>query len=276
MRRNTTTGFYLLLIFISTVLISGCVHNKALKSGQDHKETTVQERIINKKDGMQMCYIPASKYKMGSVEGHRDEKPQHEVCVEQFYIDEHEVNVRQYGAFMKETSHPAPMYWNPNIDLLDEPVVGVSWSDAKAYAAWAGKRLPTEAEWELVARGKDIEENVCDEGHANVNSFGLLPVKSLNPNAFGVYDMLGNVWEWCSDWYGNEYYALSPTENPAGPNRGVYKVLRGGAWYSDRSCRLITNRSDRSCQLMTNRFYASPDSKSFNSGFRCVVSEQVD
>ena len=216
--------------------------------------------IVTLKDDMKMVLIPGGTYVIGSNNGHSDEKPVHEVTVDPFYMDEHEVTVRQYGKFIKATSYPAPLYWNPDIDGQDDPVVGVSWFDAMAYAEWAGKRLPTEVEWEIATAGnKKNTAVVCDQEHANTGSFGILSVKSLKPNEFGLYDMVGNVWEWCSDWYDRDYYSFSPSHNPKGPNTGMYKVLRGGAWYQIRDKLLVTER-----------FYALPGSKSFNNGFRCV------
>ena len=115
---------------------------------------------------------------------------------------------------MSETGHAKPDYWQPELDRSNDPVVGVSWEDARAYAAWAGKRLPTEAEWGYAARGGSMKGkypwgDTPDINYANFKSFGILPVKSLKPNGYGIYDMIGNVWEWCTDWYDSEYYYAS-------------------------------------------------------------------
>jgi formylglycine-generating enzyme required for sulfatase activity len=211
-----------------------------------------------------LLLIHGGKFLMGSTDGDFDEKPAHEVAVKSFYMDVHEVTNAQYKVFAEATSRPLPLFWQPQIDKPDEPVVGVTWHDAQAYAAWAGKRLPTEAEWEYAARGGKRGGNYpwgdcLDNGLANFKSFGILPVKSFPANGYGLYDMTGNVWEWCSDWYGADFYAVSPAANPAGTVDGVLKVLRGGAWY----CGPDEVR-------VSNRFYAMPDAKSFNIGFRCV------
>lgn len=201
---------------------------------------------------------------MGSPQGDPDESPLHNVTVDPFYMDINEVTNAEYGIFADATGHPLPPFWKPKFDKPDEPVVGVSWNDARAFAAWAGKRLPTEAEWEYAARG-GIKNAAYpwgdrpDSGAANFKSFGILPVRSFAANAYGLYDMAGNIWEWCSDWYGVDFYAASPAAHATGPISGELKVLRGGAWY----CGLDEIR-------VANRFYASPAGRSFNVGFRCV------
>ena len=215
-----------------------------------------------------MALIPAGTFIMGSTDGDADEKPVHEVAVKSFYVDVHEVTNAQYKVFADATGRPLPPFWQPEFDKADEPVVGVSWHDAQAYATWAGKRLPAEAEWEYAARGgkRDVMYpwgNCLDTGAANFKSFGILPVMSFPANGFGLYDMAGNVWEWCADWYGADFYAVSPAANPAGPVDGVLKVLRGGAWY----CGPDEVRA-------ANRFYAMPDARSFNVGFRCAKDSE--
>ncbi|MBN2107386.1 MAG: formylglycine-generating enzyme family protein [Deltaproteobacteria bacterium] len=211
-----------------------------------------------------LVFIQGGKFLMGSNDGDFDEQPPHEVTVESFYMDAHEVTNAQYKVFAEATSRPLPPFWQPEIDKPDEPVAGVSWDDAQAYAAWAGKRLPTEAEWEYAARGgmpgqKYFWGNEQGRRFANYGSFGIVQVKKFPPNPYGLYDMTGNVWEWCSDWYGTDFYAVSPAAQVTGPVDGTLKVLRGGAWY----CGPDEVRS-------ANRFYSSPDARSFNVGFRCA------
>jgi sulfatase modifying factor 1 len=217
-------------------------------------------------DHSAMILVPGGKFSMGAEDGDPDEMPAHAVSIDSFYIDLHEVTIGQYKKFMDATGHQPPLYWQPELDRLDDPVGGVSWEDAAAYASWLGKRLPTEAEWEYAARGGSAREKypwgaAPDTGYANFKSFGILPVKSLKPNGYGLYDMIGNVWEWCADWYDSAYYDASSGKSPRGPVTGTHKVLRGGAWYCDAKEVRVTNR-----------FFALPDAKSYNVGFRCVKS----
>ena len=203
---------------------------------------------------------------MGNNHLKANEQPVHEVFLSPFYIDTHEVTVQQYTAFLEKTGYKQPAYWQPEFDRPDDPVVGVTWHDALAYAIWADKRLPTEAEWEYAARGGALNNfypwgDIPDKRSANYLSMGIAPVKSYLPNGFGLYDMIGNVWEWCADWYSANYYQSSPKNNPKGPVIGTHKVLRGGTWYSNEEQIRITNR-----------YFALPDSKSFHNGFRCVKS----
>ena len=208
--------------------------------------------------------IPAGTFVMGVGGTSADEQPEHRVSIDAFYIDVHEVTQSQYARFLQETGYMPSPYWHPALDRPDDPVLGVSWEDAAAYADWAGRRLPTEAEWEYAARG-GCDGFVYTWGmapeaeRANIGSAGIAPVKRFAPNGFGLYDMTGNVMEWCADWYDDDYYAKSPVKNPRGPVRGEFKVLRGCAWYCDAAQARIANR-----------FYAQPEARSYHYGFRCA------
>ena len=211
-----------------------------------------------------MVYLPGGTFVMGSNQGKPNELPSHDVSLNPFYMDIHEVTVDQYATFLSETGHEKPAFWQPELDRPDDPVVGITWFDASAYAAWIGKRLPTEAEWEYAARGGAMGKQYPwgddpDPQKANFSSSGIAPVKRFKPNGFGLHDMIGNVWEWCSDWYSDIYYETSPRSNPKGPFTGTHKILRGGTWYSNEEQVRITNR-----------YSALPDIRSFHIGFRCV------
>jgi formylglycine-generating enzyme len=200
----------------------------------------------------------------------KDDLPVRSIHVDPYYMDEAEVSNEQYAAFAKATRHRTPYQWRNGVvpDGKEKfPVVNVSWDDATAYCAWEGKRLPTETEWERACRGTSDgmypwgDRNPTAED-ARFNSEGPVAVCSKNRNHFGLCDMIGNVWEWCSDWYDRTYYAVAPDRNPQGPVKGLYKVLRGGSWF-DQPPLFLT------CAY---RSWARQAERSATIGFRCVKS----
>ena len=216
-----------------------------------------------------MVLIPAATFLMGYPDMD-DTAPVHEVYVDSFYIDVHEVTNAQYFEFCSETDRALPEFWGMDVyrsgpDFPDHPVMGISWLDAKAYAEWLGKRLPTEAEWEYAARGGLLHNkyptgDTLDSTVANyAKSDGPVPVKSYPPNGYGLYDMTGNVVEWCADIYGFDYYSASPDSNPNGPAKGKFRVIRGGGWHTGPMCCSVYFRNG----LRLNW-------RDFNVGFRCV------
>jgi len=251
---------------------------------------TELETVIWEKDGAEMILIPAGEFQMGSNRGDIDERPVHTVYVDAFYIDKHEVTNAQYKKFTSATGHPEPEYWSKSKDIQPELPVSVTWHAAMAYAEWAGKRLPTEAEWEKAARGGLIgkrypwgDEPPNDKGqyranydflgHHSADKYGgykeIFPVGAFPPNGYGLYDMAGNIWEWCLDEYQWDFYASSPKNNPlAGgtlsalltnyKNVKTNRVYRGGGW--DTYDNLIR---------CANRFKGKPTR---GGGFRCVSS----
>ncbi len=240
------------------------------------KKQTTQPDFIIGKDGVKMGLVPAGEFMMGSLEGkgYENEYPQHVVCLDAFYIDIYEVTNAKYKQFMNSTGYKTPKYWdNPDFNAPNQPVVGISQNDAKAYANWAGKRLPTEAEWEKAARGGLIGKDypwgdTLTHNNANYDGVGVgdewdgpSPVGSFAPNGYGLYDMAGNVWEWCADWYLCDYYANSPKLNPKGPDSGSTRAIRGGSWDD-----IVADDLRVSCRIDDD-----PDNADIYVGFRCVL-----
>ena len=225
------------------------------------------------KDGAPSVLIPAGSFIMGDDEN----SPRREIFVDSFYLDKYELTVGRYAAFLKATGNvKAPELWE-TADLqhgAELPVVGVDWQDADGYCRWAGKRLPTEAEWERAARGNDERtypwgNEPPSPDHATfgkpagsrVYNDGVIRIgahsKGMSP--FGIHDLSGNVWEWVSDWYA-ESFRRDDVRNPRGPDKGTHKVMRGGGWYD--SAERIT---------ATKRMYAEPAQRDNEVGFRCAA-----
>jgi len=194
--------------------------------------------------------IPAGEFLMGSDpkrdgNAYGDEQPQHRVYLAEYRMARVPVTNAQYKAFVDVTSHGAPQHWQHGqipTGKGDHPVVYVSWYDAQAFCRWAGVRLPTEAEWEKAARGTDGRkypwgDSAPDCSKAQYSACGgtTVPVgsKPAGTSPYGAMDMAGNVWEWCQDWYDEDYYPRSPQHDPQGPDSGSYRVGRGGSWLDD-------------------------------------------
>jgi formylglycine-generating enzyme len=219
-----------------------------------------------------MVLIPAGNFIMGKNTGNpTDWQPEHKVSVISFYMDRYEVTNKQYFEFCQKTNNPLPEFWGSaqfkcSMDYPDHPVVGISSADAMKYARWAGKRLPTEAEWEYAAKGGLQNNNFpwgdqIDSTKANYgkNYKTTLKVGTFKPNGFGLFDMSGNVWEWTSDFYGEKYYAESPENDPRGPVQGRFRVIRGGSWHSGAMCQQTYYRNGLPASWVD-----------FAVGFRCV------
>lgn len=223
----------------------------------------------NEQPGDEMVFVPAGSFLMGSEDA-ADTKPVHEVFIDAFYIDKCEVTNAQYMKFCEESDMDLPEFWgmarySSGPDFPNHPVMGISWSEAGDYADWCGKRLPTEAEWEYAARGGLTGERYPNGGSLDSTvanywkSDGPRPVGSYPPNGYGLYDMLGNVAEWCSDIYGYEFYGASPDSNPTGPEKGKFRVIRGGGWHTGPGCSTVIFRNG----LRSNW-------RDFSVGFRCA------
>jgi len=197
-------------------------------------------------DGREMVLIPEGPFTMGSAEGDPDEAPEHQVYLKSYYIDKKEVTQADYDRFLRMTKRHKPgfpVFEDDQSKILkpELPAIGVSWSDAEAYCKWAGKRLPTEAEWEKAGRGESKRRYAWGDefvpGYANVDGKEdgfqyLAPPGALEAgrSPYGVYDMTGNVAEWVADSYDEHYYTVSPYRDPPGPEESNLKVIRGGSW----------------------------------------------
>jgi formylglycine-generating enzyme required for sulfatase activity len=197
----------------------------------------------NPRDGLKYVWIPSGTFMMGCSPGdndcEKDEKPSHQVTISKgFWIGQTEVTVGAFKRFAAATERPMPDAPNFNKGWANDrmPIVNVTWNDAHDFCAWAGARLPTEAEWEYAARGESTEArygSIDEVAWYSVNSGGQThPVGEKRANGFGLYDVLGNVWEWVNDWYDQNYYQNSASQDPSGPTGGQQRVLRGGAWVS--------------------------------------------
>jgi formylglycine-generating enzyme len=219
-----------------------------------------------------MILIPGGELLMGRA-GDTYDTPVHRIQVSPFLLDRHEVTNADYLRFCQATGRELPEYWGmpafrSGPDFPEHPVVGVSWSEASAFAEWRGKRLPTEAEWEMAARGglvgksypngDEISPKIANYAHEGRRQ-GTLSVGSFPPNGYGLLDMAGNVSEWVADYYAVDYYEHSPSRDPRGPERGRFRVFRGGGWHSGASC----NRVDYRNAL-------PPNWRDVAVGFRCA------
>jgi formylglycine-generating enzyme required for sulfatase activity len=236
-------------------------------------------KYIRGKDNAMMALIPGGTYDMGSTEEDLVETaPIHRVYISNFYMDIHPVTNWQFARFLNDTNPPEgpdgardwlvvlrsdlndperKNWWPTEISYehgryiaykgyKDNPVLSVSWTAADEYCKWAGKRLPTEAEWEKAARGglKGMKFVWGDEiptseiihsksWKSNKKAAPLGPAKSGKPNGYGLYNMAGGIWEWCFDWYEPNYYHNSMRKDPQGPESGRFKSLRGGSWFNN-------------------------------------------
>jgi serine/threonine-protein kinase len=234
---------------------------------------------ISSVDGMQMVYVPAGEFIMGSPygQGDTDEHPLHTVYLDAFWIDKTEVTNAMYakcveaGAcseHLNDSSSTRSSYYD-NPEFKNYPVIGIRWDQADIYCRWAGRTLPTEAQWEKAARGVngqyypwgDQQPNQSfvnfDDSFGDTTEVGSFP-EGASP--YGALDMAGNVWEWVSDWYDEDYYAISPSKNPTGNNSGLYILsLRGGSWWNEEYFLRSANRFPNNVIL-----------RSDDVGFRCA------
>jgi len=239
-------------------------HTRLVVESDKELKGVTDKKILWKKDGAKMVLIPAGSFQMGDHfnEGKDNEWPVHKVELNAFYMDVTEVTVGQFKKFVQQTGYGYGGDWNHVAKYSpgdDYPMIYVSWHDATAFAKWAGKRLPTGAEWVFAARGGLIsrgypwgDDETEARDYANFAGTGgkdewdesTAPVGSLSPNGYGLYDMAGNVWEWCQDWYSG------------GKD---FKVWRGGSWNFAADFLSVASRNN-----------SRPDTRYYYRGFRCV------
>jgi formylglycine-generating enzyme required for sulfatase activity len=213
--------------------------NEQLQKAQQEQLQTLAQQGVSVPEGMVL--IPAGEFWMGAEDGLPDMRPMHRVYVSTYWLDRHEVTNRQYRQCMESGGCAPPKDHSAYEDAAraDHPVTNITWTQARNYCAWRGKRLPTEAEWEKAARGIDgrlYPWGNSDEtfkarsrpGQPTKN--GTAPVGSIEfaRSPYGVADLVMNASEWVNDWYAEDFYRSSPSRDPQGPARGGFKVLRGG------------------------------------------------
>ena len=279
---------------IATMMAVGNAGLLPANEGGEHEPGAVR---ANPKDGLEYVWAPPGEFQMGCVPDDPDcdvlERPAHTVAMKRgFWIGRTEVPLRAYQAFMKKARKKMPPepartdFGGLSLSAKsisrkhkdgpgkqeDHPIVNVTWEEAHEFCRYAGGRLPSEAEWEYAARGGQAGKlypwgDGISHDNANYGNLGgrdqwryTAPVASFEPNAFGLHDMTGNAWEWTADWFGNKYYAESPSANPPGPREGQEKVVRGGS-YAFGPKYLRTSA----------RAMADPHSRGEEIGFRCVL-----
>ncbi|MDN3514127.1 MAG: SUMF1/EgtB/PvdO family nonheme iron enzyme [Candidatus Brocadia sp.] len=259
---------------------------KALDTFKNRDEI-MKKALSEQKKKYDSVIVPSGEFIMGTDEAREDAYPEHRVYLDAFKIDRYEVTNAQYWEFlefMKRTNDHSkcfqgepsgkdhtPRFWdNEYYNIPDYPVVRIDWYDAYAYAAWAGKRLPTEAEWEKAARGLDGRKfpwgNEWNPVRCNLSG-DPKPVGSIEggKSIYGCYDMAGSVHEWCADWYLDTYYEEAPSMNPKGPENGIRRVIRGGSRFS------------QPFQVRTNtRKSEQPNLFNVALGFRCAKDVQAE
>jgi len=257
------------------------------------KNVLFTENKNNVKLDSTLVFVEGGVFKMGSKNGESDEIPVHKVKLSDFYISKYEVTNQEFFEFLNEkgNKYENHAYWintdgkwrnlkcrikqKDSIFFVTEgyenhPVNFVSWYGANAYCKWKGGRLPTEAEWEFAARGGvETRHGVSLQPRGNnIDKYAWYSTNSnnkihktgtKNPNSFGIYDMQGSLWEWCSDWYDPTYYSKSKRKNPKNLSQTDYKVMRGGSWANDVTMLRITNRNA-----------LKPGINKINLGFRIV------
>jgi len=285
-----------LLLLALALLLAACGQTEP--GGVGTGDVGKVEEKTSSTDKMKMILIPGGTFQMGGLndQAQSDEKPNHKVTLKGFWLDKTEVTNAQYAQCVAAGACEIPNElksstrndYYTNAEYADYPVVYVTWNDAKNYCEWAGRRLPTEAEWEYAARGTDFRnfpwgdaepaEETANFGYKNKDT---VKVGSYPGGAspFGILDMAGNVWEWVADYYSASYYEKSPAENPTGPDKpgvhGLQMVLRGGSWADEIAELRLSNRGFAIAQnLEADKLSASyAGQANERTGFRCAADE---
>ena len=270
MDKKGRSGFGLIILFILVILFTFDIGGENNKKTRDGENIYIQPELVLISGGEFVIgkepVKPKDKTKKIYVNN-----PAHKVYVDPFYIDKYEVTNYQYFLFCKETGQKLPVFWGMaefhcGLDFPNHPVVGVSYLEALKYAQWRKMRLPTEAEWEYAARGglKGNKFPNGDELNKSLVNYGqhlrgTTQVGSYPANGYGLYDMVGNVREWVSDYYHTDYYFKSPYKNPKGPEVGRFRVIRGGSWFAGPGCVTVYRRNTLAANWVD-----------FAVGFRCA------
>ena len=258
--------------FLTVVLFFSCAASYAqvipVEQPKHKKAVSAKKGVANNRLNIPMVFVQGGSFDMGSDDDGKDALPIHRITVSDFYIGKFEITQAQWRTIMGN---------NPsNFQNCDHcPVENVSWDDTQDFIVKLNQktgrhyRLPTEAEWEYAARGGSTSDGYIFSGSNDLSRVGWYvdnsggkthPDGQKAANELGIYDMTGNVWEWCQDWFRTDYYANSPAKNPRGPSTGSVKVYRGGGFdYSKLNCRVAY------------RFNDAPDYRNFNLGFRLVL-----
>ena len=254
--------------------------------GELQSESQTFEVVVTEE--IEMISVIGGTFSMGNINGKEDERPEHSVYINSFEIGKYEITNIQFCNFLnkaeidrfgnceginfiKINDEECQIVYNgsmfvPKPNKYDYPAVEVTWHGATAFCKWADGRLPTEAEWEYAARGGISNHNTYNKNqglndawyYSNSGNHSH-EVGQLSPNKLGIHDMLGNVWEWCSDWYDENYYNTCPNDNPKGPTSGNRRIRRGGCWFC----------SVDACNPTSRNFYY-PDTSSDDVGFRLI------
>jgi eukaryotic-like serine/threonine-protein kinase len=256
----------------------------------------VGDERVSPVDGMPQVFIPTGSFQMGGLDqdAKDNEKPARPVTISAFWMDKLEVTNAMYGLCVQAGvcqlprelgSSTRPSYF-ANADFSDYPVIFVSWEDAKTYCSWAGRRLPTEAEWEYAGRGTDFRRYPWgDQSPTNnlanydydVRDTSRVGSYPAGASAFGVLDMSGNVWEWVSDFYNDSYYEGGPSQNPTGPAtasvHGLRRSIRGGSWQDSYKDVRVSNRGfsiapDLTADSKSEKYKGEANNR---IGFRCAA-----